>query len=310
MNSEKEIDLSKAVLQKIIFPEKINVDVFVKRFDLIHPFINGNKYFKLKYNLQYAKENNFNTILTFGGAYSNHIHATAAAGKIFGFETIGIIRGEEHLPLNPTLSFASKNGMKLFYVSRSDYRKKNSEEFYAWIKKKFGDVFIVPEGGSNQLAIKGASEIPSLIEIDYDYVITASGTAGTLSGLIVGLNNYKKVLGVAVLKGAEFLNKNVEFFTSKTSKQKFNNWSIVHNYHFGGYAKINRELLIFINQIEELNEVKLDPIYTGKMLYAVYDLARKNYFEKNKTIVCIHTGGLQGIEGMKDKMNFILSGKI
>lgn len=303
MNFESEIDLSKAFLQKIIFPEKINVNVFVKRLDLIHPFVNGNKWFKLKYNLQFAKENNYKTILTFGGAYSNHIHATSAAGKIFGFETIGVIRGEEHLPLNPTLNFASQNGMKLFYISRSDYRKKDSDEFKNWLFKKFGNVLIVPEGGSNLLAIKGASEIPNLIEIDYDYLITASGTAGTLSGLIVGLQNIKKVVGISVLKGAGFLNKNVENFTYGFSKHKFSNWQIIHDYHFGGYAKINHELISFIKQIEKLNDIILDPIYTGKMLFAVYDLAKKNYFEKNKNIVCLHTGGIQGIEGMRNKIS-------
>ncbi|MEW6006095.1 MAG: pyridoxal-phosphate dependent enzyme [Stygiobacter sp.] len=302
MSFENEINLSKAFLQKINFPEKINVNVFVKRLDLINPFINGNKWFKLKYNLQYAKENDYKTILTFGGAFSNHIHATSAAGKNFGFKTIGVIRGEEHLPLNPTLSFASKNEMKLFYVSRSDYRKKDSTEFKDWLKQKFGNVLIVPEGGSNLLAIKGASEIPNLIEIDYDYLVTASGTAGTLSGLIIGLQNRKKVLGVSVLKGAEFLSNNVNHFTYEYAKQKFTNWNVIHDYHFGGYAKINRNLISFINQIEKLNDIILDPIYTGKMLFAVFDLAKKNYFMKNKNIVCLHTGGIQGIEGMKEKI--------
>lgn len=302
MNFENEIDLSKAVLQKIIFPDQINVNVFVKRLDLIHPYINGNKWFKLKYNLQYAKENNYKTILTFGGAFSNHIHATSAAGKIFGFETIGIIRGEEHLPLNPTLSFASKNGMKFFYVSRSDYRKKDSDEYKNNLKKKFGHVLIIPEGGSNLLAIKGASEIPNLIENDFDYLVTACGTAGTLSGLIVGLQNRKQLLGISVLKGAAFLNNNVKNFTYEFSKSSFSNWKIIFDYHFGGYAKINYDLISFIKQIEKLNDIILDPVYTGKMLFGVYDLAKKNYFEKNKNIICLHTGGIQGIDGMKQKM--------
>ncbi len=302
MNFENEIDLSKAVLQKIIFPEEVDVNIFVKRLDLIHPFINGNKWFKLKYNLQYAKENDYITILTFGGAFSNHIHATSAAGKIYGFKTIGIIRGEEHLPLNPTLSFATQNGMKLFYVSRNYYRKKDSDEFKDWLNKKFGDVLIIPEGGSNLLAIKGASEIPNLIETNYDYLVTACGTAGTLSGLIVGLQNNKNALGISILKGAEFLRKNVENFTYKFSREIFTNWKIIHDYHFGGYARINRDLISFIRQIEKLNDIILDPIYTGKMLFAVFDLAKKNFFGINKNIVCLHTGGVQGIEGMKQKM--------
>lgn len=308
--NQNEIDLSKAILQKIKFPEDVSANVFIKRLDLIHPHINGNKWFKLKYNIQFAKENNYKTILTFGGAYSNHIYATSAAGNKFNFETIGIIRGEEHLPLNPTLSFAVSNGMQLVYISRSDYRKKNLPEFSEWIKKKFGDVFVVPEGGSNLLAIKGASEIPSLIEIDYDYLVTACGTAGTISGLICGSDERKRILGISVLRGADFLNLNVEKFTREFSGKAFSNWMMNHNYHFGGYAKINRELILFIKQIEELNDIILDPIYTGKMLFAVYDLAKRNYFDSTTNIVCLHTGGQQGIEGMKSKMNFVLGNKI
>lgn len=309
MKNESEIDLSKAVLQKIIFPENISVNVFVKRLDLIHQNINGNKWFKLKYNLKYAIENNFDTILTFGGAYSNHIHATSAAGKLFGLNTIGIIRGEEHLPLNPTLNFAYQNGMKLFYVSRSSYRKKETKEFRDWLIEKFGNVFIVPEGGSNLLAIKGASEIPSLIDIDFDYLVTACGTAGTISGLIVGLENQKKILGIAVLRGADFLNKNVENYTQAFTNKHFNNWIINHNYHFGGYAKFNRELLVFMKQVEELNNIILEPIYTAKMLFAVFDLSKKNYFKENSNIVCLHTGGIQGLAGLKEKINFLLLNK-
>lgn len=308
--NQNEIDLSKAILQKIKFPEEISVNVFVKRLDLIHPFINGNKWFKLKHNLHFARENNFKTILTFGGAFSNHIYATASAGNIFGFETIGIIRGEEHVPLNPTLRFASSNGMKLIYISRSDYRKKHLPEFSEWIKKKFGDVYIIPEGGSNLLAIKGASEIPSLVELNFNYLVTACGTAGTVSGLICGANDSKQIVGISVLRGAHFLNLNADKFTYEFSGKTFSNWIINHDYHFGGYAKINRELILFIKQIEELNEIVLDPIYTGKMLFAVYDLAKHNFFDPESNVICLHTGGQQGIAGLNSKMHFVLSNKI
>ncbi|KAF0162252.1 MAG: dcyD [Ignavibacteria bacterium] len=307
MDFNSAIDLTKAILQPVEFPEPLPVKVFIKRLDLVHPYVSGNKWFKQKYNLMLAREEGYDTLLTFGGAYSNHVHATAAAGKEFGFNTIGIIRGEEHLPLNPTLQFADEQGMKLHYVNRSDYRKKHLPEFAEWIYQKFGRVYIVPEGGTNQLAIKGAAEIPSLIETEFDYITSACGTAGTISGVICGLNGAKQALGFAVLRGAAFLNKNAEQNIFEFTGRAFDNWSINLDYHFGGYAKINRELILFIRQIEELDEIVLDPVYTGKMLYGVYDLARKGFFGEGKTIVALHTGGQQGIAGMKTRMNEVLS---
>lgn len=310
MDFNSVIDLSKAVLQPVEFPEQVPVKVYMKRLDLIHPYVSGNKWFKQKYNLMKAREDGYETVLTFGGAFSNHIHATAAAGKVFGFKTIGIIRGEEHLPLNPTLQFAVENGMQIQYINRSNYRKKHLPEFAEWIYSNFGKVYIVPEGGTNLLAIKGASEIPTLIETDFDYVTTACGTAGTISGIISGLQGNKKVLGVAVLRGAAFLLKNAEQNVLEFTGKQFGNWTINLEYHFGGYAKINRELILFIRQIEEINGIVLDPVYTGKMLYGVYDLARKGFFGEDKTIVALHTGGQQGIEGMRARMNEVLSLKV
>lgn len=310
MDFNSVIDLKKAVLQPVEFPEPLPVKVFIKRLDLIHPFVSGNKWFKQKYNLIKAVEEGYGTLLTFGGAFSNHVHALAAAGKEFGFKTIGMIRGEEHLPLNPTLQFAAEQGMELYYVNRSDYRKKHLPEFAEWIYSKFGRVYIVPEGGTNQTALKGAAEIPALIETDFDYVTSACGTAGTISGVICGLNRTKKALGFAVLRGAAFLIKNAEQNVFEFTGKSFDNWSINLDYHFGGYAKINRELILFIRQIEEINEIILDPVYTGKMLYGVYDLALKGFFGEGETIVALHTGGQQGIAGMKARMNEVLASHI
>jgi len=310
MDFNSVIDLSKAILQPVEFPEQVPVKVFIKRLDLIHPYVSGNKWFKQKYNLIKAREDGYETVLTFGGAFSNHIHATAAAGKEFGFKTIGIIRGEEHIPLNATLQFAADQGMKMFYINRSSYRKKHLPEFAEWIYDKLGKVYIVPEGGTNQLAIKGAAEIPALIETDFDYITTACGTAGTISGIIAGLKGNKIVLGFAVLRGANFLLKCAENNVREFTGNSFDNWSINLDYHFGGYAKINRELILFIRKIEELNGIVLDPVYTGKMLYAVYNLAKKGFFGKGKTIVALHTGGQQGIEGMKQRMNEVLYAKV
>jgi len=305
LNFDSAVDLSKAVLQPVEFPSPIPVKILMKRLDLIHPFIHGNKWFKLKYNLINAAEKGYKTLLTFGGAYSNHIYSTSAAGKEFGFNTIGLIRGEQHLPLNPTLKFANENGMLIQYVSRGDYRDKHSREFEEWIFEKFGDVYIIPEGGTNLLAINGAAGIPSLIETDYDYITTPCGTAGTISGIIGGLKGEKNILGFAVLRGADFLIKNTKKNVLDYSGNEYTNWSIILDYHFGGYAKINRELITFIREFEEINGIGLDPIYTGKMMYGIFDLALKGFFEAGQTIVALHTGGLQGIAGMEGRIKLL-----
>ncbi|MEW6195019.1 MAG: pyridoxal-phosphate dependent enzyme [Bacteroidota bacterium] len=304
---EEIINIDKAIEQEIVLPDYQNkVKVFIKRLDLIHPHISGNKWFKLKYNLHTASENGYNTLLTFGGTYSNHIYATSAAGKLFGFNTIGIIRGEEHLPLNSTLQFAADNGMQLHYVTRSDYRKKHTEEFQNSLREKFGNVYIVPEGGTNPLALKGVAEIPSLIQAELDYICAACGTAGTLSGLIAGLEGKKNLLGFSVLKGGNFLIDSAEKLVEEYTQKKFSNWTINLNYHFGGYAKINRTLIEFVKEFEKLNGIQLDYIYTGKMLYGIFDLLKSGYFKKNERIIALHTGGLQGNEGMIKRYQSIM----
>ncbi len=278
------------------------IKLFIKREDLNHPELSGNKWHKLKYNLITAKENGYETLLTFGGAYSNHIYATAAAGKLFGFKTIGIIRGEEHLPLNPTLSFAVSKGMKIHYVNRKSYREKNSSEFIKNLREKFGKFYLVPEGGTNKLAVKGASEIISNIDIDFDYVCCACGTGGTLAGLVTGLNGRKKALGFSVLKGGGFLLNDVEKLIYESAGKKYNNWDINLDFHFGGYAKINSELLKFIQRFQKVTSIPIEPIYTGKLLFGVYNLILNQYFGSEKSILVIHTGGLQGLIGMKNKI--------
>jgi 1-aminocyclopropane-1-carboxylate deaminase/D-cysteine desulfhydrase-like pyridoxal-dependent ACC family enzyme len=308
LDFENIVKLEMAVLQPVEFPSPVPVPVFMKRLDLIHPSISGNKWFKLKYNLKAARESGYDTLLTFGGAYSNHIHAASAAGKEFGFKTIGLIRGEEHLPLNPTLAFAAGNGMRIHYLRRSEYRNKHLPEFIDWVHQNFGEVYIVPEGGTNPLAVKGTSEIPGLIGTEYDYIATACGTAGTISGIIAGLAGRKKVLGFAVLKGASFLIENARQNVFNHSGKAFENWSINLDYHFGGYAKFNRELITFISQFEEINGIPLDPVYTGKMMYGIYDLAGRDYFNGGNTIVALHTGGIQGKAGMEERIKRLLSG--
>jgi 1-aminocyclopropane-1-carboxylate deaminase len=275
-----------------------HISLTIKREDLLHPFVSGNKFRKLKYNLLQAKAENQETVLTFGGAFSNHIAAVAYAGKEQGFKTIGVIRGEELLDKieeNPTLRFAQENGMQFEFVSREDYRLKNEISFLENLKQQFGDFYLVPEGGTNELAVKGCEEILTAEDADFNYVCCAVGTGGTISGLINSAFPNQKILGFPALKG-DFLKDEIRIFV------KNENWSLISDYHFGGYGKINLELVEFINAFFEENKVPLDPVYTGKMVFGVIDMIHKNYFPAHSKILLIHTGGLQGIDGMNLKL--------
>jgi 1-aminocyclopropane-1-carboxylate deaminase len=283
--------LSPAPLLKIIDPllDEKKINLYIKREELIHPQIFGNKWYKLKYNLIEAERENKKTLLTFGGAYSNHIFAAAAAGKIFGFNTIGIIRGEEHLPLNPVLSFAKDRGMLIDYVSRSDYRRKTENSFLDKLGSIYGDFYLLPEGGTNYLAVKGCSEIPGTIKIDHNYLCTACGTGGTIAGLIAGVNPDVKVLGFPVLKGAGFLRSVIEELLSQYKIERKDGYELFLDYHFGGYAKRNQELNSFLNDFDSRSNFKPDPVYTGKMLYGIFNLIRNNFFKKDNTIIALNS---------------------
>ena len=271
--------------------EQFDVIVFVKREDQNHPFISGNKWWKLKYNLQEAVRLKHHTLLTFGGAYSNHIYATAAAGKELGLKTIGIIRGEESLPLNGTLSFAKSCGMHLHYISREAYRQKKETEFIQSLHDQFGEFYLIPEGGTNELAVKGCTEFAIQLnsKIDFDYLCLPIGTGGTIAGIIEGLDSSKKIIGFPVLKGAEFLINDINQLLSKPK----NNWSLQVDYHFGGYAKTTLSLKKFIEEVRATHQLPLDEVYTGKMLWGVFDLIKKGHFERGSNILVLHTGGLQ-----------------
>lgn len=284
--------------QKVLtlFPNSISVQI--KREDLIHPFVSGNKFRKLKYNLLQAKEENQETLLTFGGAFSNHIAAVAFAGKEKGFKTIGIIRGDElgsKIAENPTLSFAQNCGMQLEFISREEYRLKSESSFLENLKAKFGSFYHIPEGGTNALAIKGCQEILTEDDAEFDYICCSIGTGGTISGIINSVLPHQKVLGFPALKG-DFLKEEIHNFTQNE------NWELITEYHFGGYGKVNEALIGFINQFYTENQIPLDPIYTGKMVFGVIDLIKKNYFPAKSKILLIHTGGIQGIQGMNIKL--------
>jgi 1-aminocyclopropane-1-carboxylate deaminase len=269
--------------------DKAGVRVLIKREDLNHPYISGNKWWKLKYNLEEAAKLDHKTILTFGGAYSNHIYATAAAAHELGLKSIGIIRGEETLPLNNTLSFAVSKGMKLHYVSREMYRAKTEQAFTDMLHKTFGDFYLIPEGGTNELAEKGVTEFAQTLGDDFNYLCCAVGTGGTMAGLIKGVSSEKKLIGFPILKNGEFLKAEIENLISNKHK----NWSLNTDYHLGGYAKVTSQLTSFIEDFKALHQIQLDSIYTGKALFGIFDLISKNYFTKGSTILFVHSGGVR-----------------
>ena len=268
------------------------VRLLIKREDLNHPEISGNKWWKLKYNLQEAVRLGHHTLLTFGGAYSNHIFATAAAAHELGLKSIGIIRGEETMPLNHTLAFAKGKGMQLYYVSREAYRHKTETEFIKRLEKQCGNFYLIPEGGTNELAVKGCAEFAEKThsEINFDYLCVPVGTGGTMSGMIKGIDDSKKILGFSSLKGRGFLEVGIK----KLLKHQENNWRLITDYHFGGHAKATVELVRFTNQMNTDSRLPLDPVYTAKMMFGIFDLVKKGYFEKGSTLLAVHTGGLQG----------------
>ncbi|MEZ4905243.1 MAG: pyridoxal-phosphate dependent enzyme [Spirosomataceae bacterium] len=276
------------IVEDPIFIER-GIKLYIKRDDLIHPLVSGNKWRKLKYNFLEAEKLKFDTLFTFGGAYSNHIAAVAAAGQATDFKTIGIIRGEElNEASNSTLRFAANCGMKLIFVSRSDYKDKE------YLVQLYGQgCFIIPEGGSNPLAVRGISEVMGEINTQLgmpsEYVCTSLGTGGTAAGLIEG--HAKKVLVFPSLKITEVAAKTM---ISNHLLHEVLNVEVMPDYHFGGYGKVNDVLWNFIKIFEEQTQIPLEQVYTGKMLFGTYDLIKKGYFPRGSVIVVLHTGGLQG----------------
>ena len=286
--------------QKISLPilSEKKLSLHLKREDLIHPFVSGNKFRKLKYNLIEATEQGHQTLLTFGGAYSNHIAATAFAGNEKGFRTIGIIRGEELSKKwqdNPTLKFAYEQGMHFKFISRVDYRQKNSTRFLNQLKTEFGAFYLLPEGGTNVQAVRGCEELLTSQDEEFNVICACVGTGGTISGIVNSSTQNQRVLGFPALRG-DFLKQDIRKFVKKE------NWKLVSDYDFGGYAKINKELVLFINRFKSESGIALDPVYTGKMLFGILDMIRNDEFKSGTKILAIHSGGLQGIAGMNQKL--------
>jgi len=279
--------------------EEKNVQLFIKRDELIHPVLQGNKWRKLKYNLLEASIQKKTTLLSFGGPYSNHLHALAFAGKHFKFNTIGIIRGEKPAILNPCLQDMQNWGMHLEYIKRIDYKQKTTDEFINNLKNKFNDFYLIPEGGNNLQGIKGCAELLDELDQDYDVICSEVGSGTMLSSIITHnkkLNTH--FLGFVVMK-----NKQLEdelYKTINTHKKINTEWSLNHDYHLGGFAKASTELHQFIANFKAQFNIQLEPVYSGKMLYGIFDLIGKDYFKPGSRILAIHGGGLQGLRGFPE----------
>lgn len=290
------VKYKQVITQEIDYPgfDLHGCSVYLRREDQRHVHISGNKWHKLKYNMIYALEAGYSSLLTFGGAYSNHIVATAVAAHQAGIPSIGVIRGEELYDLvdaNPSLSLAKAYGMEFKFVSREVYREKDSPEFLEELRKAYPNTYIIPEGGNNALAVKGCKEILQEGDEVYQAIATAVGTGGTMTGIVKASWEHQKVVGFSVLSGC-FQEEVLKKHTDKT------NYLITDAYCFGGYAKIDTSLIDFINDFKQKTGVPLDPVYTGKMLFGLREQIQKGFFAENSKILAIHTGGLQGIAGM------------
>jgi 1-aminocyclopropane-1-carboxylate deaminase len=291
-----------------------NYHVDMLRLDLIDTEISGNKWFKLKNNLQNARNQSHETIITFGGAFSNHIASTAAACKKFNFNAVGIIRGEETNETNPTLVQAKKNGMQLHFVSRELYSQKEEDGFKLYLEKHFGRHYLIPEGGNNSAGVLGCSEILKN-EWEYDYILSACGTGATYAGLMASLKPHQIVIGISVLKGTNDLPRETEelfhcVFSKKEDKIYGNdalagdvikNNCICNTYAFNGYAGYHKDVIAFKASFEHTYKIPLDHVYTSKLLYALFDLMEKKKLGQEAKILVIHCGGLQGNRGFEER---------
>ncbi len=271
------------------------VQLFIQRDDLLHPHVSGNKWRKLKYNVLEAKKLGKDTLLTFGGAFSNHIAATAAAAQLSGLRSIGIIRGKDADPENPTLKFAQSCGMELVMIDRSQFRELRDNQWAGAVLDSYSKAYVLPEGGSNKLAVKGCSEMVEDWSEQYDFACCALGTGATFAGLVNGVPENTRCLGFPAIKDQGYLQGEVEEFLIENNSK---DWQLIRDYHFGKYAKVNDELIQFMNQFYKETGIPLDPVYTGKMLFGLIDMIQNDYFPAETKIIAIHTGGLQGVAGI------------
>lgn len=278
------------------FLKKRNIYLGIKRDDLLHPLIGGNKWRKLKYNLAHMQKVNKTELLTFGGAFSNHIHACAAAGKEFDIKTRAIIRGPQLDEDNPTIRFAKQCGMQLHVVNRIEYRQRHDEAYLQSLQVRFPNAFILPEGGTNEYALLGCKELVDSLP-KHDYLICPTGSGGTLAGLIEGSKLNTQIIGIAVLKQAQYLKEEIKKLSSKAKNQ--NNWQLLTDFHGGGYGRFTPSLWQFCQDMQHTYNLPLEPVYSGKMMHALWQLIEQDYFAPGSKIIAVHTGGLQGLDGLK-----------
>jgi 1-aminocyclopropane-1-carboxylate deaminase len=287
--------------------ETYDIRLLMKRDDLIHPIVSGNKWRKLRHNLTAALRADHHTLLTFGGAFSNHIVATAFAAKGAGLDSIGVIRGEDDTA-NPTLIAAREYGMHLVFIGRDEYRNKNEDSFVRALMQQHGRFHLVPEGGANADGVRGCAEILNEVDLDFDLVCCATGTGTTLAGLALGLQRGQRAFGFPAIKGAEGMLMEVRGLMASSGLRTATGRevspeqiSLMCDFHFGGYAKVNVDLLKFIADFKERTGIGLDPVYTGKMMFGIYAMAADGRIARGTTVLTIHTGGMQGWQGMRHR---------
>ncbi|AZZ96873.1 pyridoxal-phosphate dependent enzyme [Pseudoalteromonas sp. R3] len=293
-----KLDFPESPLQQITAPEldTAGVSLHIKRDDLLHPTIQGNKWRKLKYNLKAMAVENKRALVTFSGPFSNHLYATAMACKQFNIQGHAVIRGPQLDLNNPTIRMASACGMTLHAVSRKEYRLRNEPEYLAQLEQQFPDTFVIPEGGSNHFALAGCKELAQSLP-DSDYVCCAVGSGGTLAGMLEGLAPDCQLLGIAVLKGAQYLRDDIQRLNPQASGRT--NWQLLCDHHEGGYGKFSAPLWQFCQRMRRDHALPLEPIYTGKLMFALWQLVAQGYFPRGSRIIAIHSGGLQGLDGLR-----------
>lgn len=305
-SADELLDIARKVpfrrLEQKVFTDA-GIDVLVRRDDLIDPELSGNKFYKLFFNLRAAREQGFSRLLSFGGAYSNHLHALAAAGNRHGFNTLGVVRGERPAQLSPTLSDAEAWGMQLVFISRADYRDKSEPELLAGLQSHYGEFYLIPEGGANLAGARGMQLLGRALEQqlkgDYTAVCMACGTGTSLAGLAAGIGETKLALGFSVLKGEGGLGDSISATYRQICDSGANaNWRLISGFHAGGYGKKHPEYLTqFWRYFERSSGIPLDPVYTLKLFWGIDSLARQGYWPRGSRIVAIHSGGLQGRRG-------------
>lgn len=270
------------------------------RLDMLHPVISGNKWYKLRLNLAHAIDNGFKTIVTFGGGFSNHLIATACAARLFGLPSVGIVRGRYDV-LTPTLEACKAEGMELIFVSQEDYKNKHEPEWATRLVSHFDDLYIIPEGGDNELGRRGAELISWYIKDTYSHIMLSVGSGTTLTGLRNKLPNHQHIIGFAPMKQGIYVAEHIQ---QHLHSGKDTNWQLTDEWHFGGFGRWNTTLLDFMNDFYKENKIPLDIVYTSKMMYGLRHMLDQNQFSSCDKVLCIHTGGLQGNVSVKDSLHY------